>query len=210
MDLHAVMGEPGAVVSNALFPLSGYLSLVVKLDDAPGLEVGIVGCEGMLGLALVLGGNTMPWHVVVQGAGSALQIQKRAFNVLLKECPVLRVILQRYAYVMLAQTGSFAACNRFHSIYQRLSRWLLMSQDRANSDSFQMTQEFLAYMLGVRRVSITQAATALQNAHLIEYRRGEIHVLDRAGLETAACHCYANALGMYGQAFPHTRPSPHG
>lgn len=206
MDLHAVMGEPGSLVTKVLFPLSGYLSMVVKLEDAPGLEVGVVGGEGMLGLALVLGGKTAPWHVVVQGAGSALQIQKKAFAVLLKECPALRLTLHRYAYVLLAQTGSFAACSRFHTIYQRLSRWLLMSQDRARSDSFQMTQELIAYMLGVRRVSITHAASALQSAHLIEYCRGEIHVLNRAGLETAACHCYANARDLYSQVFAHTTP----
>ena len=208
MDLHAVVCEPGSLVRNVMFPLKGYLSLVVKLEDAPDLAVGMVGGEGMLGLALALGASTMPWHVVVHGAGSALQIQKNAFNVLLKECPALQLTLQRYAYVLLAQSGSFAACNRFHSIYQRLSRWLLMTQDRARSDSFQMTHEFLAYMLGVRRVSITQAASALQSAQLIEYRRGEIHVLDRAGLEKTACHCYACAQDMYSEAFVHQRSGP--
>ena len=201
MVLHAVQCEPQARMLHALFPLSGFLSLVMQLDDAPGLEVGMVGNEGMLGLPLALGVSAMPWHVVVQGAGMALRIPARVFTALLEECPALRTAMHRYAYVLLSQTGSIAACNRFHSVSQRLSRWLLMSHDRANADTFEMTQEFLAYMLGVRRVSVTQAASALQAAHLISYHRGQIAVLDRDGLESAACHCYGHARDVYADIF---------
>ena len=202
LDSHAVVYQPGAVVSKVLFPLSGFVSLVVKLDDAPGLEVGMVGSEGMVGLPLVLGASTMPWQIVVQGDGSALQIPADAFAALMQDCPALAQTLHKYAYVLLAQMGSIAVCNRFHPVSQRLCRWLLVIQDRARSDSFRMTQDFLAYMLGVRRVSITHAATVLQTANLIRYHRGEIHVQDRAGLEAAACQCYAHAQNIYSQTFP--------
>ena len=134
--------------------------------------------------------------------GEALQLSARAFGRLLVQCPILQQRMYRYAFVLLAQTATLSACNRFHSVHQRLARWLLMSHDRAHDDHFLMTQEFLAYMLGVRRVSITQAASSLQAASLIRYHRGAIEILDRTGLENEACGCYQQSQGVYAKAFP--------
>lgn len=201
LTLHAPASGPASPLASVLFPLSGFVSLVVKLDDAPGLEVSMVGNEGMVGVALALGTKSMPWHIVVQGEGDAIGFSARVFGQLLPQCPTLRQRLDRYAYVLLAQTATQCACNRFHSVHQRLARWLLMSQDRAHSDQFSMTQEFLAYMLGVRRVSITQAASRLQGVGLIRYHRGAIEILDRVGLEQAACSCYQKSQDVYADAF---------
>ena len=197
LEMHAEIFAPGASTLYALFPVRGLLSMVVQLDDAPGLEVGLVGNEGMVGLPLVLGASTMPWRVLVQGPGMALRVLREPFEKLLQDCPLLHRALLQYANAVLSQTAALAACNHFHSVQQRLSRWLLMTQDRAQADTFQMTQEFLAYMLGVRRVSITQSASTLQAAQLIAYHRGSITVLDRAGLEGMACHCYRQTQNAF-------------
>jgi len=147
--------------------------------------------EGMLGVQLAMGVRIAPLHALVQGSGSAWRVGARAFKRELARSAVLRNELSRYAYVLMQQLAGSAACLRFHEIGPRLGRWLLMSQDRAHADSFRVTHEFLAYMLGVRRVGVTRAATELQRAGHIEYHRGALTVLDRRGLELAACSCYA-------------------
>lgn len=173
------------------FPTVGFVSLVSAIKGRPTLEVGMVGREGMLGTQLVLGVDAAPLHAVVQGAGAAWRIRAAEFSrELLRSGPLQRE-LNRYVYVTMTQLASAASCLRFHQIEPRLARWLLMTQDRARSDTFHITHEFLAYMLGVRRVGITTAASVLQRAGLIRYRRGEMQVLDRRGLKTAACSCYA-------------------
>jgi len=173
------------------FPTVGFVSLVSAIKGRPTLEVGMVGREGMLGTQLVLGVDAAPLHAVVQGAGAAWRIRAAEFSrELLRSGPLQRE-LNRYVYVTMTQLASAAACLRFHQIEPRLARWLVMTQDRARSDTFHITHEFLAYMLGVRRVGITPAASVLQRAGLIRYRRGEMQVLDRRGLKTAACSCYA-------------------
>src|SRR4029450_6383931 len=149
----------------------------------------MVGREGMLGARLVLGVDTVPFHAVVQGAGRARRIRAAPFRRELARSKALQRTLGRYVYVLMAQLATSAACTRFHSVGPRLARWLLMSQDRAHSDSFHLTHEFLAYMLGVRRVGITGAAHDMQRRGLVQYRRGDITVLDRAGLEARACGC---------------------
>jgi CRP-like cAMP-binding protein len=181
----------GEVTRYAYFPVNAIISLVTAIDGKPVLEVGMVGREGMAGAELVLGARAAPWHAVVQGPGSAWRIPSRTFRRELKASPTLRLCLDRYLCVLMAQFGAAAACLRFHMIGPRLARWLLMMQDRAHSDQFHVTHEFLAYMLGVRRVGITAAAGTLQSSGLIEYRRGELTVLSRSGLEGAACGCYA-------------------
>ncbi len=189
--LSEVLCEPGEPMSHVYFPVEGFISLLTVASGTHGLEVGMVGSEGILGAHVVLGVDTAPLRALVQGSGSALRIEWRAIRAELAQSPALQRVLGRYVYVLMAQHASLAGCLRFHAIGPRLARWLLMSQDRARSATFRITQEFLAYMLGVRRVGVTEAAGALQEAGLIEYRRGALTVRDRAGLEAAACTCYA-------------------
>ncbi len=181
----------GDTTRYAYFPVDATISLVTPIDGKPVLEVGMVGREGMVGAELVLGVLKAPLHAVVQGSGKAWRVPSRAFRRELAASPALQLCLNRYLYVLMMQMGAAAACLRFHLIGPRLARWLLMMQDRAHADNFYVTHEFLAYMLGVRRVGITAAAGLLQRDGLIEYRRGELIVLSRRGLEAAACGCYA-------------------
>jgi len=197
--LSEVLCEPGKPTRHVYFPLEGFISLVVPIDGKPALEVGMVGREGMLGAQLALGVTTVPLHALVQGAGTACRIGTVAFRKQLAQSTAMQRTLNRYLYVMMGQLAASAACLRFHLIGPRLARWLLMSQDRAHTDHFHMTQEFLAYMLGVRRVGITAAASTLQRSGLIEYHRGELKVLDRLGLEAAACDCYASDRKAYAE-----------
>jgi len=191
LELSQVLSDAGGVTDYVYFPTAGFISLVAVIEGSSGVEVGMVGREGMLGIQAVLGVTTAPLHSLVQGAGTAWRIDIASFQRELLVSPVLQGSLHRYMYVLMVQLATSAACLRFHLIGQRLARWLLMTQDRACSDHLHVTHEFLAYMLGVRRVGITTAASALQRAGLIEYQRGSLIVLDRAGLEAAACSCYA-------------------
>lgn len=189
--LSEVLCEPGTATQHVYFPTEGFISLVTLVPDHPALEVGMVGREGMVGAQLALGVVTAPLRALVQGSGDAWRIGTQAFQAELTRSESLRRGLDRYLFVLMAQLAISAACLRYHRIRPRLARWLLMSQDRAHADSFRVTQEFLAYMLGVRRVGITAAAGALQRDGLIKYTRGELTVLSRSGLEAAACTCYA-------------------
>ncbi|MDO8717948.1 MAG: Crp/Fnr family transcriptional regulator [Polaromonas sp.] len=195
--LSEVLCEPDKPTRHVYFPTRGFISLVAMVDGSPGVEVGMVGREGMLGAQLVLGVVTAPLHALVQGSGTSWRVATVPFKRELARSAALRRVLNRYLYVLMAQQATSAACLRFHLIGQRLARWLLMSQDRAQSESFHITHEFLAYMLGMRRVGITAAASALQRDGLIEYHRGEIKVMDRSGLEAAACSCYASNQKTY-------------
>lgn len=199
LDLGTVLCEPGEPTRHVYFPQECFISLVTAIEGKPVLEVGMVGREGMLGAQLVLGVGTVPLHALVQGGGMAWRIEAAPFRRELARSRPLSRVLSRYLYVLMAQLATSAACTRFHSVSPRLARWLLMSHDRAYSDSFHLTQEFLAYMLGVRRVGITGAASSLQRRGLIRYHRGEITVRNRAGLEAAACSCYAEARQAYSQ-----------
>jgi CRP-like cAMP-binding protein len=191
------LGATDVVTRYAYFPVDAIISLVTPLDGKPVLEVGMVGREGMVGAELALGVLNSPLHAVVQGPGQAWRVPSAAFRRELARSPVLRQWMSRYVYVLMAQLGASAACLRFHLIGPRLARWLLMTQDRAHADHFHVTHEFLAYMLGVRRVGITAAAGLLQGKGLIEYRRGELIVLSRRGLEAVACACYVSDRRTY-------------
>jgi CRP-like cAMP-binding protein len=195
--LSTVLCEPQRPTQHVYFPVDGFISLVTTIEDHPGLEVGMVGREGMLGMQLALGVTRTPWRAVVQGAGMARRVDADGFKAEVDRSPVLRRLLLRYVQVQLLQMTGAAACLRYHQIGPRLARWLLMSHDRARQEQFSVTHEFLAYMLGVRRVGVTVAAGGLQRAGLIRYRRGELTVVDRAGLELAACGCYANDRQTY-------------
>lgn len=194
-----VLANSGKPTRHVYFPTDGFISLVASIDDKPGVEVGMVGREGMLGAQLVLGVTTAPLHALVQGSGTAWRISALAFRLELEHSAALRRGLERYIYVLMSELASAAACLRFHMIGPRLARWLLMSQDRSHSDCFHVTHEFLAYMLGVRRVGVTAAAGGLQRGGLIAYHRGEVTVLDRKGLEAAACSCYAQGQRTYAE-----------
>jgi CRP-like cAMP-binding protein len=189
--LSDVLCEQGHATRHVYFPVDGFISLVTVIDGRAGLEVGMIGREGMLGAQLILGVARAPLRALVQGPGAAWRVGATAFHRELARSTALQRHLNRYLYVLMAQLAGSATCLRFHLIDQRLARWLLMSHDRAHADSFHVTHEFLAYMLGVRRVGITMAAGTLQRNGLITYRRGELTVLDRHGLEAAACGCYA-------------------
>jgi CRP-like cAMP-binding protein len=185
-----ILCEPGDPVRHVYFPTDSYISLVAPVDGYAGLEVGMIGSEGMYGIGLLLGIDISPLHALVQGAGSALRMSAKRFRRELEDSSVLRHGLNRYLYVLIAQLAQTAACTRFHVIELRLARWLLMTRDRAGSDEFYLTQEFLSHMLGVRRVGVTTAAGSLQKRNLITYSRGVVTIVDRDGLQAAACGCY--------------------
>ena len=197
--LSEVLYEPGTLTRYVYFPTDGFISLVARVQDSPGLEVGMIGREGMLGAQLVLGVLKSPLLALVQGPGGAWRVRVKDFRAALAKSPALQRALQSYVYVLMAQTVAAAGCLRFHLISQRLARWLLMSQDRAHANEFHVTHEFLAYMLGVRRVGVTVAAGDLQKRGLITYSRGALTVLDRLGLEAAACPCYAADCAVYAE-----------
>jgi len=184
------------------FPLTAFISLVTSLDQRPGLELGLIGNEGMLGATLALDINAAPSRAMVQGTGSALRISANTLRRALGECPKLRRVLQHYVYVQLTQITQNAACAHFHELEPRLARWILMTHDRAHCNRLQLTHEFLADMLGVRRSGVTIAAGALQLRQLIQYSRGQITILDRSGLEALACGCYEALKADYTRFFP--------
>ncbi|MGB6352586.1 MAG: Crp/Fnr family transcriptional regulator [Steroidobacteraceae bacterium] len=192
-----VLSEVGTPTRHIYFPVEGFISLVTSIEGKPVLEVGMAGREGMLGAQVALGVPSQPMHALVQGPGSALRIGLKVFQEELGRNTALKPLLDRYIYVLMGQLASSAACTRFHEINPRLARWLLMMQDRAHSNAFGVTHQFLGFMLGVRRVSITAAAGALQKKGLIEYHRGQVTVLNRKGLEAASCSCYADDRRVY-------------
>jgi CRP-like cAMP-binding protein len=197
LRLGEVLSEPGTKIQHVYFPTGGFVSLIASVDQRPRLEVGLVGSEGMLGISVLLGAHVAPLRAIVQGSGSALRLEAAQFSSAIEQSPILRQVLNRYLYVLMNQMAQMAACTHFHMLDARFARWLLMTRDCAQSREFYLTHEFMACMLGVRRVGITQVAGALQKRKLIRYNRGKLTILDTAGLEAAACTCYGVAKDMY-------------
>lgn len=197
LRLSGVVCEPGAPTVHAYFPITGFLSLVVNTDVNKRLEVGMVGREGMLGAELALGVTSAPFHVLVQGAGTALRLSAPALTQVLTQSTALKDLLHRYMGVTTSQLVTSAACLQLHAASARLARWILMSQDRARRRRFPVTNEFIEYMLGQPPCSRLHASQALQEQGLIELQGIDLHVINRAGLEAAACPCYAAGRSNY-------------
>ena len=185
-----VLAEFGDKIKHVYFVNSGIVSLLAPVDGHANVEVGLIGREGMTGISLLLGIDVSPVRVLVQGTGSAMRMEAAAFRTAIKRDPTLTRSLNHYLYTFIAQVAQTAACNRHHPLSARLARWLLMTHDRMGSNEFYLTQAFLADMLGVRRVGVSNVAGLLRKKKLIRYSRGHITILDRKGLERAACRCY--------------------
>lgn len=200
--LGIVLYEPGDTLSHVYFPTTAIVSLLYVMKNGASAEIAVAGNEGLVGISLFMGGESTPSRAVVQSAGHAFRMKaqtlKNEFN---HHGPVLHLLL-RYTQALITQMAQTAVCNRHHSVDQQLCRWLLLSLDRLQSDNLVMTQELISNMLGVRREGVTESAIKLQNAGVIRYTRGRITVLDRPGLETMACECYAVVKAEYDRLLP--------
>jgi CRP-like cAMP-binding protein len=191
--------EPGGAMRHVYFPGNSAVSLISQIGPGKAAEVGLVGNEGVIGIPVALGIKTSPLLAVVQGTGTALRMKASVFRKL-SDGTALQREMFRFTHLLMSQVAQTAACNRFHYVNERLARWLLMTRDRVRSNEFMLTHDFLGMMLGVRRVAVTQAATALQKHKLISYTRGRITVTDPKGLEARACSCYGVVKKMYAHA----------
>ena len=190
LKLHTILHEAGETIKSGYFVNAGLMSVLAVQPDGKTVEVGLIGREGFAGLPLLVGYNTSPTRVMVQGDGAAFRCDVETLKELIQQVPELGTQLHRFAHQLAMQSTQIAACNRLHDVVSRLARWILMSQDRIRSDKLPLTQEFLAQMLGTRRSSVTVAAGALQKAKLIFYTHGSVTILNRQKLEDAACDCY--------------------
>jgi len=191
LPLGEMLYEPGAQLQHAYFPVSAIVSLHYVMESGASASVAGVGNEGMVGVSLYMGGDSTPSSAVVQTAGDAYRLERRLLKQEFERSGPTQRLLLRYTQALMTQMSQTAVCNRHHSVEQQLSRWLLVTLDRVPSGQLVMTQELVASMLGVRREGVTEAAGKLQASGFIQYRRGHISVLKRAGLETTTCECYA-------------------
>lgn len=197
LPLRHILQAPDEPITAVHFPETGWTSMLALLADGRSAEVGLVGNEGMVGLPLLLGSDSSGVEGMVQCPGTVLRLEAGAFRRALDEIPTLRTLLLRYTLAFQQQVAQTAACNGNHALDQRLARWLLMAHDRAGSDEFPMTQEFLAMMLCVHRPGVTLAARLFQQTGLIRYGQGQMRIMDREGLEGAACECYATVRHQF-------------
>ncbi len=195
-----VLYEPGKAIKYVYFPTKCLISLLTTVDKRRSLEVGMVGNEGMAGMPFILGIGVSGVRAIVQGEGSALRMASAPFRIEFDRNAALQEALFRYTYALMAQISQTAACNRFHDAEARLSRWLLMTRDRVESDEFKLTHQFLAHMLGLRREGVTEAARALKQRKLINYSRGKIQILDVRALKKSSCSCYQIVKAVFDRA----------
>jgi CRP-like cAMP-binding protein len=207
MPLGEVLYESGDVLRHVYFPTDSIVSLLYVLEDGASAEIAVVGNEGLIGIALFMGGETTPSRAVVQSAGRAYRLIGQQLKEEFRRSGQLQVLLLRYTQALITQMTQTAVCNRHHSVDQQLCRWLLLSLDRLSSNQLTMTQELIADMLGVRREGVTDAAGKLQKLGIIRYARGQITVLDRARLEHLSCECYAVVKRETDRLLP-ARPPP--
>jgi CRP-like cAMP-binding protein len=191
MPLGQALYESGDRLRYVYFPTNSIVSLLYVMEDGASAEIAVVGNEGIIGIALFMGGETMPNRAVVQSAGYAYRLKGHLLKQEFNRSSVLQHLLLRYTQALITQMAQTAVCNRHHSVDQQLCRWLLLSLDRLTGEELTMTQELIANMLGVRREGVTEAAGRLQEAGVIRYQRGQIFVLDRPQLEQRVCECYA-------------------
>jgi CRP-like cAMP-binding protein len=190
LRLHQVLHESGESIRSLYFPNDGLASVLTVQSDGESVEVGLIGREGFVGLPIIFGFRTSALRIITQGDGTAYRIDAGMLRQLLPKCPVLGHQLQRYSMLLGVQSTQLAACNRLHDVEERLARWLLMTNDRIGSEILPLTQEFMAQMLGTRRSTVSVAASILQRAGMISYTRGNVTILSRPKLESAACDCY--------------------
>ena len=200
--LGEVLYESGDQLQHVYFPILSIVSLLYVMADGASAEIAVVGNEGIIGIALFMGGETMPNRAVVQSAGYAYRLRSQLLKEEFSRAGELQNLLLRYTQALLTQMSQTPVCNRHHSVDQQLCRWLLLSLDRLPSTELTMTQELIANMLGVRREGVTEAAGKLQSAGLIHYSRGKITVLDRPRLEARACECYKVVKAEFDRLLP--------
>ncbi len=202
MPLGYVLYESGGQQDYVYFPTTSIVSLLYVMEDGDSAEIAVVGKEGIVGIALFMGGETMPNRALVQSSGYAYRLPGKSLKEEFNRAGELQHLLLRYTLALLSQMAQTAVCNRHHSVDQQLCRWLLLSLDRLPSNELTMTQELIANMLGVRREGVTEAAGKLQRAGLINYNRGRITVLDRPGLEARVCECYEVVRNEFNRLLP--------
>jgi CRP-like cAMP-binding protein len=206
LERRQVLTETNEPIRHVYFPLSGVISLVNATVNGATVEVAMVGREGLIGLPILFGAETMPLTAIVQVPGEGLRINAASFRDTLRRHPSVLEGTHLFAHALLVQVAQSAACLRHHSVSQRCARWLLMTHDRVGGDAFVLTQDLLAQMLGVRRASVSAAAGKLQQEGLIRYRRGNITVVDRPALERASCECYGIIKVEYERPLRQTPP----
>ena len=206
MPLGKVLYESGNRLGHVYFPTDCIVSLLYVMEDGASAEIAVVGNEGLVGVALFMGGETTPSRAVVQSAGFAYRLPGAIIKQEFNSGGAMQELMLRYTQALLTQMAQTAVCNRHHSVDQQLCRWLLLSLDRLQSNELTMTQELIANMLGVRREGVTEAAGNLQDAGLIRYSRGRIKVLDRAKLEQRVCECYAVVKKEFSRLLPYLQP----
>ena len=202
LPLGFALYEPGVIQTHAYFPVTAIVSLLCPLEDGHATEVSVVGNEGVVGVALFMGGESMPGRAVVQSAGHGYRLNSEFLKREFHREPAVTGLLLRYTHALITQMALMAVCNRHHSLDERLCHWLLLRLDRLPDSHIVMTQELIANMLGVRREGVTEAAVKLQSAEAIRYSRGRISVLDRRCLERRACECYAVVKNEYDRLLP--------